>query len=115
MAIPKDIYESGAFEKDPSLARISKFSIVDLAGSERNNRTKTTGKELREAGNINTSLMTLGRCIEALRWNQMHPNSNPKVCFFPLPFFPFFKATIAIATTSTHMSVFRSFLFEIPS
>ena len=58
------------------LIKYNKLSIIDLAGSERNNRTKTTGTRLKEASNINTSLMTFGRCLQALRWNQQHPN-NP--------------------------------------
>ena len=28
---------------------------------------------------INTSLMTLGRCLEALRWNQTHLDSVPRL------------------------------------
>ena len=56
----------------PKYARISRLSIVDLAGSERYKKTDATGHRLKEAGNINTSLMTLGKCIEILRWNQMH-------------------------------------------
>jgi kinesin family member 23 len=50
---------------------ISQLSLVDLAGSERTNRTKNTGQRLREAGNINNSLMTLRTCLEVLRENQM--------------------------------------------
>ncbi|XP_069842414.1 kinesin-like protein KIF23 isoform X3 [Dendropsophus ebraccatus] len=50
---------------------VSQLSLVDLAGSERTNRTKAEGSRLREAGNINQSLMTLRTCIEALRENQM--------------------------------------------
>ncbi|TNN65113.1 Kinesin-like protein KIF20A [Liparis tanakae] len=46
------------------------FSLCDLAGSERCNKTKTFGERLREAGNINTSLLILGKCISALRNNQ---------------------------------------------
>ncbi|BGP33502.1 hypothetical protein JCM10296v2_005306 [Rhodotorula toruloides] len=48
----------------------SRFSIVDLAGSERVVHTQTTGDRLREAGNINKSLMVLGQCMEVLRKNQ---------------------------------------------
>ncbi|XP_012867541.1 PREDICTED: kinesin-like protein KIF23 isoform X2 [Dipodomys ordii] len=51
---------------------ISQLSLVDLAGSERTNRTKAEGNRLREAGNINQSLMTLRTCIEVLRENQMY-------------------------------------------
>lgn len=47
---------------------VSQLSLVDLAGSERCVRTKNTVKnKLREAGNINTSLMLLRQCIEYLR------------------------------------------------
>lgn len=49
---------------------ISQLSLVDLAGSERTNRTNNTGVRLREAGNINNSLMTLRKCLETLRENQ---------------------------------------------
>ncbi|XP_077298174.1 kinesin family member pavarotti [Arctopsyche grandis] len=49
---------------------IRQLSLVDLAGSERTSRTNNTGQRLREAGNINNSLMTLRACLEALRENQ---------------------------------------------
>lgn len=55
---------------------ISQLSLVDLAGSERTNRTKNTGQRLREAGNINKSLMTLRTCMEALRENQINGTCN---------------------------------------
>lgn len=55
---------------------ISQLSLVDLAGSERTNRTKNTGQRLREAGNINKSLMTLRTCLEALRENQVNGTNN---------------------------------------
>ncbi|XP_051896366.1 kinesin-like protein KIF23 isoform X6 [Pristis pectinata] len=51
---------------------VSQLSLVDLAGSERTTRTKAEGNRLREAGNINQSLMTLRTCIEVLRENQMY-------------------------------------------
>lgn len=50
---------------------ISQLSLVDLAGCERTNRTKNSGQRLREAGNINNSLMTLRSCLEILRENQL--------------------------------------------
>uniref|UniRef100_A0A3B3ZIZ3 Kinesin-like protein n=1 Tax=Periophthalmus magnuspinnatus TaxID=409849 RepID=A0A3B3ZIZ3_9GOBI len=49
---------------------ISEFSLCDLAGSERCNKTKTFGERLKEAANINNSLLILGKCIMALRNNQ---------------------------------------------
>ncbi|KAG8184811.1 hypothetical protein JTE90_001508 [Oedothorax gibbosus] len=55
---------------DKSLIQIGQLSLVDLAGSERSVRTKNTGIKLREAGNINASLMALRNCIEHLRESQ---------------------------------------------
>lgn len=49
-----------------------RLTLCDLAGSERYSKTQATGDRLKEAGNINTSLHTLGRCIEGLRYNQTH-------------------------------------------
>ncbi|TRY86458.1 hypothetical protein DNTS_018472, partial [Danionella cerebrum] len=49
---------------------LSELSLCDLAGSERCNKTKTFGERLKEAGNINNSLLILGKCIAALRSNQ---------------------------------------------
>lgn len=59
------------YEKDTGPVNISQLSLVDLAGSERLSRTKNTGQRLKEAGNINNSLMTLRTCLELLRENQM--------------------------------------------
>lgn len=57
--------------QDTQKVTVSQLSLVDLAGSERLSRTKNTGQRLREAGNINNSLMTLRTCLEILRENQM--------------------------------------------
>ncbi|KAM4618411.1 kinesin-like protein KIF23 [Polymixia lowei] len=57
--------------QDKSQVAVSQLCLVDLAGSERTSRTKAEGSRLREAGNINQSLMTLRTCIEVLRENQM--------------------------------------------
>ena len=54
----------------------SSISFVDLAGSERQPRTGNAGLRLRESVAINSSLMTLGRCLEALRWN--HDNRTKR-------------------------------------
>lgn len=50
--------------------QVSRLTLVDLAGSERTKHTHTTGDRLKEAGNINKSLMVLGQCMEVLRSNQ---------------------------------------------
>uniref|UniRef100_UPI00358F0238 kinesin-like protein KIF20A n=1 Tax=Myxine glutinosa TaxID=7769 RepID=UPI00358F0238 len=49
---------------------VSELNLCDLAGSECPSRSDTTGDRLKEGGNINASLMTLGKCIHALRSNQ---------------------------------------------
>jgi len=56
--------------KDPTSVQISRLTLVDLAGSERTKHTHTTGDRLKEAGNINKSLMVLGQCLEVMRSNQ---------------------------------------------
>ncbi|XP_039283644.1 kinesin-like protein KIF23 [Nilaparvata lugens] len=55
---------------------VSQLSLVDLAGSERTSRARTAGQRLREAGNINNSLMTLRTCFELLRDNQLTGGSK---------------------------------------
>ena len=48
------------------LLKVGKLNLVDLAGSECVGRSGATGDRKREAGNINQSLLTLGRVISAL-------------------------------------------------
>ncbi|KAI0768620.1 P-loop containing nucleoside triphosphate hydrolase protein [Trametes elegans] len=55
---------------DPTSIQTARLTLVDLAGSERTKHTQTSGERLREAGNINKSLMVLGQCMETLRANQ---------------------------------------------
>jgi kinesin family protein 22 len=43
------------------------FQLVDLAGAERGARTKATSTQQKEANNINTSLMQLWRCLQAVK------------------------------------------------
>ncbi|XP_030888069.1 kinesin-like protein KIF20A isoform X3 [Leptonychotes weddellii] len=57
-----------------------RLSLCDLAGSERCKDQKS-GERLKEAGNINTSLHTLGRCIAALRQNQQNRSKQNLVPF----------------------------------
>lgn len=50
---------------------VGKFILVDLAGSERSViNIKNSHKTKLEGGNINTSLLSLGRCIKALADNE---------------------------------------------
>jgi kinesin family member 23 len=62
--------------QDKNKMIVSQLSLVDLAGSERTNRTKNSGQRLREAGNINNSLMTLRNCLDILRENSQTGGSK---------------------------------------
>jgi len=72
---PKADAAAAAAEEGP----LARLSFVDLAGSERAGRTGNVGARLKEAVAINSSLMTLGRCLEALRWNQQHRTAEPRL------------------------------------
>lgn len=61
---------------DKSQVTVSQLSLVDLAGSERQDRTKAAGDRLKEAGQINNSLMSLRTCIETLRDNQQAASTS---------------------------------------
>ncbi|XP_045772629.1 kinesin-like protein KIF12 [Maniola jurtina] len=53
-------------DRDITCSTHGKMNFVDLAGSEMTKRTKSSGKTLEEANNINRSLMVLGYCIAQL-------------------------------------------------
>ncbi|XP_009702946.1 PREDICTED: kinesin-like protein KIF20B, partial [Cariama cristata] len=57
------IEDSGA----PRVTQVNELSMCDLAGSERYTKTHNEGDRLKESGNINTSLLILGKCINALK------------------------------------------------
>jgi kinesin family protein 12 len=46
--------------------KYGKISFVDLAGSERLKESKSQGEMIKETGNINKSLFTLGKVISCL-------------------------------------------------
>nr|XP_057912919.1 kinesin-like protein KIF20A [Doryrhamphus excisus] len=60
---------------------ISELTVCDLAGSERCKQQRN-GDRMKEANNINASLLTLGRCIAALRNNQTNKSRPPQVVPF---------------------------------
>lgn len=65
--------------------KTGKINLVDLAGSENVNRSGAINMRAREAGNINQSLLTLGRVISALVSNQPHiPYRLDTFCFVKL-------------------------------
>jgi kinesin family protein 1 len=57
-----------------SSEKVSRISLVDLAGSERSSMAGTSGLRLKEGGEINKSLTTLGRVISTLSNLSLHPN-----------------------------------------
>ncbi|KAK6152428.1 hypothetical protein DH2020_015063 [Rehmannia glutinosa] len=58
------------------LIRCGKLNLVDLAGSENILRSGAREERAREAGEINKSLLTLGRVINALAENSVHVNQQ---------------------------------------
>ncbi|XP_012278178.1 kinesin-like protein KIF20A isoform X2 [Orussus abietinus] len=57
-------------ENNPKSVEMSTFSFCDLAGSERLKKTLNVGDRLKEAQNINTSLLVLGRCLKSIYESQ---------------------------------------------
>jgi hypothetical protein len=73
----------------------SKLSLIDLAGSERVERTGATGQRLKECQSINTSLLTLGRCISALAKEAKRSKSRDGTTRRPAPV-PFRESTLTL-------------------
>ncbi|XP_040104210.1 kinesin-like protein KIF16B isoform X2 [Oryx dammah] len=59
-------FTQAKFDSEMPSETVSKIHLVDLAGSERADATGATGVRLKEGGNINKSLVTLGNVISAL-------------------------------------------------
>ncbi|KAG7199997.1 hypothetical protein KM043_014421 [Ampulex compressa] len=57
-------------ENMPNSVELSMFAFCDLAGSERLKKTLNIGDRLKEAQNINTSLLVLGRCLKSIHEGQ---------------------------------------------
>lgn len=70
----KQIYHDHA--TDETTERTARIRLVDLAGSERAKATEATGQRLREGSNINKSLTTLGRVIQALAMDPKHARAH---------------------------------------
>ncbi len=55
------------------------MSFCDLAGLERSSKTQTVGKTLKEASNINQSLLSLSRCINTMILNQKNTGNKEQI------------------------------------
>ncbi|XP_057471341.1 kinesin-like protein KIN-5B [Actinidia eriantha] len=66
------IYVKEATVGDEELIKCGKLNLVDLAGSENISRSGAREVRAREAGEINKSLLTLGRVINALVEHSAH-------------------------------------------
>ena len=67
--------------------KLGYICVVDLAGSERAKRTETAEGNLKEAGGINSSLLVLGRCLNALKKELPVPFRDSKLTHFLSEFF----------------------------
>ncbi|KAM9792205.1 LOW QUALITY PROTEIN: kinesin-like protein KIF16B [Neosynchiropus ocellatus] len=71
-------FTQAKFDAEMPSETVSKMHLVDLAGSERADATGATGVRLKEGGNINKSLVTLGNVISALADLSQDQNTNHK-------------------------------------
>ncbi|XP_068081231.1 kinesin-like protein Klp61F isoform X2 [Anabrus simplex] len=87
------------------LIKLGKLNLVDLAGSENIGRSGATEKRAREAGNINQSLLTLGRVITSLVERAPHvPYRESKLTRLLQESLGGRTKTSIIATVSPHFS-----------
>uniref|UniRef100_A0A7N8Y4W9 Kinesin-like protein KIF16B n=1 Tax=Mastacembelus armatus TaxID=205130 RepID=A0A7N8Y4W9_9TELE len=79
-------FTQAKFDAEMPIETVSKIHLVDLAGSERADATGATGVRLKEGGNINKSLVTLGNVISALAdmtQDGVNTNLKKKSVFVP--------------------------------
>ncbi|XP_054635518.1 kinesin-like protein KIF16B isoform X2 [Dunckerocampus dactyliophorus] len=79
-------FTQAKFDAEMPSETVSKIHLVDLAGSERADSTGATGVRLKEGGNINKSLVTLGNVISALAdltQDGVNTNQKKKSVFVP--------------------------------
>ncbi|XP_067115449.1 kinesin-like protein KIF16B isoform X5 [Osmerus mordax] len=79
-------FTQAKFDAEMPCETVSKIHLVDLAGSERADATGATGVRLKEGGNINKSLVTLGNVISALAdltQDAVNTNLKKKQVFVP--------------------------------
>ncbi|XP_078452248.1 kinesin-like protein KIF16B [Lampetra planeri] len=79
-------FTQAKFDAEMPRETVSKIHLVDLAGSERADATGATGVRLKEGGNINKSLVTLGNVISSLAdisLSSSSPQGRKKQVFVP--------------------------------
>ncbi|KAF0036963.1 hypothetical protein F2P81_009837 [Scophthalmus maximus] len=79
-------FTQAKFDAEMPSETVSKIHLVDLAGSERADATGATGVRLKEGGNINKSLVTLGNVISSLAdmaQDGVNTNLKKKSVFVP--------------------------------
>jgi hypothetical protein len=81
-----------------------KLCVCDLAGSERADRTGNRGSQLWDSSNINKSLMTLNKCINAMTRGKLVPYRESKLTMLLCSYFnsPFNLITM-IANINPHV------------
>lgn len=57
------------------------YKFCDLAGAERLKKTENVGNRLKEAQRINSSLLALGRCLDAVHINQQKKSKRQAIPF----------------------------------
>lgn len=79
---PDPAFQHLTFSANVPLVSAGKLNLVDLAGSERVWKSGAEGERLKEAQNINRSLLALGDVIQALRARQTHiPFRNSRLTY----------------------------------
>mmetsp|Transcript_34923 Transcript_34923/g.58446 ORF Transcript_34923/g.58446 Transcript_34923/m.58446 type:complete len:744 (+) Transcript_34923:40-2271(+) len=97
LQIIQTLESNASYEKDLE----SLMTIVDLAGSERLSTSDTSGTRLEESVQINKSLSTLGRALNALADNKPHvPMRDSKLTRLLGDYFGGNSKTIMLATIS---------------
>ncbi|XP_078042045.1 uncharacterized protein LOC144472641 isoform X1 [Augochlora pura] len=66
-------------ENEPNAVEVSTFAFCDLAGSERLKKTLNIGDRLKEAQNINTSLLVLGKCLKMTHDGQLFKQKSQHI------------------------------------
>lgn len=86
ITLKQEMDTPGPLGRTKRLQTTSRLQIVDLAGSEKLTKASNSVNRAHESRQINTSLMNLSRCLEAMRKNQLqaqHPDCVQKPRIVP--------------------------------